>query len=198
MIGMYRPGDSPLHRARAGAKLLALLAFGVAVAWRPTLVTVAVACLMVVTGYLAAHFTPQVLLQQVWPLRWWVLAIAVFQWWGRGPAAATVVTGTLLASVAAATLVTLTTPLQTLLAATVRALGPLRRVGVNPERVGLVLMLTLRTVPVITELAAQSTQARRARGLERSPRALLTPLVIRTVRRADQLGEALAARGLDD
>ncbi len=56
----------------------------------------------------------------------------------------------------------------------------------------------MRTVPVIAGLRDEVVEARRARGLERSPRALLVPLVVRTVRHADHLGEALVARGVDD
>nr|WP_284287061.1 energy-coupling factor transporter transmembrane component T [Angustibacter aerolatus] len=59
-------------------------------------------------------------------------------------------------------------------------------------------MLTVRAVPVVAGLLDDVRDARRARGLERSPRALLVPLVVRTVRYADRLGEALVARGVDD
>ena len=64
----------------------------------------------------------------------------------------------------------------------VPASRPLRRFGVDPERVGLVLALAIRTVPVMTELARQVQEARIARGLSRSPRALAVPLVIRAER----------------
>jgi biotin transport system permease protein len=111
---------------------------------------------------------------------------------------AVVVTGSLLLAVAAAGLVTLTTRTQDLLDAVVAALRPLRRVGVDPERVGLLLALTIRSVPVLVGLAGDVRDARRARGAERSVRAFAVPLVIRAVRHADRLGEALAARGVDD
>jgi biotin transport system permease protein len=69
---------------------------------------------------------------------------------------------------------------------------------VDPERVALVLALAVRSVPVITELAAEVQQARAARGAERSLRAFAVPFVIRSLRHADRLGEALEARGVDD
>jgi biotin transport system permease protein len=77
-------------------------------------------------------------------------------------------------------------------------LRPLRRVGVQPERVSLLLALTIRAVPVLVGTLSDVRDARRARGLERSPRALLVPVVLRTMRHADRLGEALVARGVDD
>ena len=41
-------------------------------------------------------------------------------------------------------------------------------------------------------------RAARARGLERSPRALVVPIALRTVARAQTTGEALHARGILD
>jgi biotin transport system permease protein len=77
-------------------------------------------------------------------------------------------------------------------------LGPFRRLGVDPERVALVLALAIRAVPVVAGLAGQVRDAQRARGLTASPRAYAVPLVVRSLRHADALGEALVARGLDD
>jgi biotin transport system permease protein len=111
---------------------------------------------------------------------------------------AAVVVGWLVVAVLAAGLVTVTTPLADLLDAVVAVTRPLRRVGVDPERVALVLALAVRSVPVVAGLARDVQEARLARGAGRSVRAFAVPLVIRTVRYADRLGEALAARGVDD
>jgi biotin transport system permease protein len=51
---------------------------------------------------------------------------------------------------------------------------------------------------VLERLAAEVREARAARGAERSVRAFAVPLVIRALQHADRLGEALAARGVDD
>jgi biotin transport system permease protein len=69
---------------------------------------------------------------------------------------------------------------------------------VDPERVALLLTLTIRVVPVINGLVHDVRDARRARGMERSVRAYVTPVVIRTVGYAERLGDALVARGVDD
>lgn len=198
MIGLYRSGDSLLHRAPAGTKLalLALGAVALAVVRSPLLVVVA--SVAVLAAYLLAGCPPSEPARQVWPLRWVVLVLVPFQWWTAGWRTAVVVVGTMLVLVAAAGLVTLTTRTSTLLDLFERVLGPLRRVGVDPERVSLLLALTIRTLPLLVETLTQARDARRARGLERSPRALLVPVVVRTMRHADRLGEALVARGVDD
>ena len=53
-------------------------------------------------------------------------------------------------------------------------------------------------VPMTLDLANQSRDAARARGLERSPRARLTPVAIRVVAHARATGDALHARGIGD
>ena len=97
-----------------------------------------------------------------------------------------------------ATLVSLTTPTAQIVDALVVLVGPLRRFGVDPERVGLQLALGIRAVPQVFELAATVRDAQRARGLTRDPRAFAVPLIVRSLRQADLISEALRARGLDD
>jgi biotin transport system permease protein len=198
MIGLYRPGSSWLHRAPAGLKLAVLLVGTATLVALRSPSAVAVAAVLVLVGYGLAGLGPAILLAQLWPLRWFLVVLVPFQWWAGGWRAVVVVVGTMVVTVAAAGLVTLTTRVTAMLDVCVRVLGPARRLGVDPERVALVLALTVRAVPVLADTFAQARDARRARGLERSPRALLVPLVLRTLRHADRLGEALVARGVDD
>jgi biotin transport system permease protein len=93
---------------------------------------------------------------------------------------------------------TVTTPVDEVLDAITRALRPLRRLGVDPEKVALAFSLVLRAIPTTVAIADETRDAARARGLERDPRARLTPLVLRVVAQARATGEALHARGLGD
>jgi biotin transport system permease protein len=198
LTGAYLPGASPLHRAPAWLKLTGLTVLLAALAVLRSVPAVAAALALVAALAALGRVGPRPMFAQVRPVLWFAAAVAAFQWWAAGPATSLAVTGSLLLAVAAAGLVTLTTRTQDLLDAVVAALGPLRRFGVDPQRAGLVLALAVRTVPVMSDLARQVHEARVARGLSRSPRALVVPLVIRAVRHADRLGEALAARGVDD
>ena len=198
MTGLYLPGTSVLHRAPAGPKLVLLAAATTVLVLLRDPWAVAVGGVLVVGGYALARLPASVLVAQLTPLRWVLLALVPFQWWQGGPPAVAVVVGTLVVTVAAAALVTLTTRVLDLLDVVERAASPLRLVGVRPDRVALLLALTLRAVPVLAATFDEVRDARRARGLERSPRALLVPLVVRTLRHADRLGEALVARGVDD
>lgn len=195
----FTAGNSALHRAPAGRKLAALLAFSTVLIALRSPVAVAVAAALVVVGYLVvARLGVTHLIHHIWPLRWLIVALVPFQWWAGGWKAAVVVVGTLVVAVSAAALVTATTRLTEMLDFLINALRFVRPLGIDPERVALVLALTMRSIPVLAGVLEETRQARRARGLERSSRALIVPLVVRTVRHADRIGEALTARGLDD
>ncbi|WP_107655513.1 energy-coupling factor transporter transmembrane component T family protein [Nocardia suismassiliense] len=199
MIGLYRPGDSLLHRLPAGVKLLLLIVSIVAatVLVRSPIQVGLVG--VVVAGLFALARIPfGVAVAQLRPMVWMLLIIAVFQVLITSPARAVVVCGVLLISVALAALVTLTTRVTDLLDTVTRALGPLRRIGVDPERVGLLLALAIRCVPLLAGIVHEVGEARRARGLQWSMTALVTPVLVRALRTADAMGDALAARGVDD
>ncbi|WP_228002739.1 energy-coupling factor transporter transmembrane component T family protein [Nocardia australiensis] len=199
MIGLYRPGDSPLHRMPAGAKLLLLIVSIVtATVFVHNPLEVGVAGVVAAGLFALARIPFTVAVAQLRPVVWMLLIIAVFQMLITSPARAVVVCGVLLISVALAALVTLTTRVTDMLDTVTRALGPLRKVGVDPDRVGLMLALAIRCVPLLTEIVHDVAQARRARGLQWSMTALATPVLVRALRTADAMGDALAARGVDD
>lgn len=187
-----------LHRATAGAKLggLAVLVVGVLLLRTP--VAVGAAAAGVVVLYASAGISQRRAWQQVRTLRWVVVILLTFQTLSSGWETGVLVVGKLVITVALAGLLTLTTPTSDLLDVIERMLRPLRFVGVNPDRAALVLALAIRAVPVVAGLAAQVRDAQRARGMHGSIRAYAVPLVVRSLQHADNLGEALVARGLDD
>ncbi|MCQ2000819.1 energy-coupling factor transporter transmembrane component T [Arthrobacter zhaoxinii] len=197
LLGAYRPGTSPVHTAPLGLKAAALVVLSVAVLVLRSPVVLAVAVVLVVAGYTVAR-----LLRTSWqPLRsmWPILALlGAFQWWASGAEAAVMVTGNIVVCVTAARLLTLTTPLQDLLEGLVSLARPLRPLGADPERFGLTLALMLRSIPFLLGSARDVRESAMARGLERNPRALTVPVVIRAVAYARQTGDALAARGIGE
>jgi len=197
-LGLYHPGDSLLHRAPAGLKLAALVAAGVATIWVRTPAAVAAYLVLALVGLVATHAPVRSLARQLRPVALFAVVIAVFQVLVNGPERAFVVVGLLVGLVLLATVVTLTTRTTALVDVVVRAAAPLRRLGVDPERLGLLLALGIRAVPVVVGLASDVRDAQRARGLTSRPSAFAVPLIVRSLRHADRVGEALAARGLDD
>ena len=216
VLGVYRPGTSVVHRARAGVKLLVLAGYGVASAFvdrvgavlagpaskstapaGPVLAGAGFVGLALL-GYAVARLPAAVLLRQLRPLLVMATVIGILQWVTSGPARAATSVLVLLGLVLAAALVSLTTPTSAMIDALVAAIRPLHRFGVDPERVGLALGLGIRSVPLVVDLARTIRDAQRARGLTADPRAFAVPLIVRALRHADQLADALRARGLDE
>lgn len=197
-LGLYRPGSSLLHRVPAGPKLLALVVLGASSVFL-THWWLVLALLGVLLGaYGLAGLGPRVIVQQIRPMLWLLAFTAAYHVWSATWQRAVVVTFTIVLLVLAAALVTLTTPTSALIDAVVRVAGPLRRFGVDPDRVGLMLTLGIRCVPLVADLAAQVREAQLARGVGTSWKAFAVPLIVRALREADAMGEALVARGVDD
>lgn len=197
MIGVYHPGTSLVHRAPALVKLgvLALLVTVVAVV--PSPIVLAAASVIVVALFVVSRMPLRLALGQVVPILW-VLAFAVpVQVIFGGWEAAAVMAVRIVLAVALAALYTLTTPVTATLDAMQAMLRPFRR-WVDPDRIGLALALTIRCVPLLADLVREVLEARKARGAEGSVLALAVPVIVRALRTAEQLGEALTARGFDD
>lgn len=198
LLGLYHPGSSPLHRAGPGVKAAGLAVVGVVVVLARGPGWSLVPLLATAVAALVARLP---LAPTVRGLRGVLVTAALiggYQWWQRGWAVGAEVASDLVTVVLAATIVTATTPADRLLDGVVRAARPLRRLGVSPEVVSLAVALMLRAVPALARTSAEVRDAARARGLGRSPRALLVPAAVRAVGRARLTGEALAARGLGD
>jgi biotin transport system permease protein len=197
-IGSYRPGTSVLHRIPAGVKLPAMLAGMVALVLLRHPWQLAVAAGLVVLGFGAARIPPRAAAAQLWPLRYVVVVIAVLQVILAGWRPAVMVCGIIVVGAALAALVTLTTRVSAMLDAITAALRPLRHVGADPDRVALVLAMTIRCIPLLVDIVHAVSEARVARGVGFSVKAVAAPTVVRALRAADALGDALIARGADD
>lgn len=202
MIGDYRPGATWLHRLPAGVKLSALLGVGVLTLFvRGPLASVVVLAVALVLLLWAGAGRGSYVATILRSLRGLLIMVAVlFAWqvWQSGWPRAVETVGDILALALLASVVTVTTRVDDLLEAITAGLRPLRRVGLDTDRVALTFALTIRAIPATLELAQETRQAAQARGLERDPRARLTPFVIRVVSRAHETGAALHARGIGD
>lgn len=198
LFGLFVPGDSPLHLLGVGWKYLLLLVL--------TLPGMLLAQPAPSLGLLAASMlllaSCRVGLRHSWglPLGLWVLVavVAGYQLLVARPDLAVVVGANLVTAVYASRLLTLTTPGPVLIDALVVGLRPFRRLGVDPELVGLAIAVMIRSVPLLLDSFDQVRQAAKARGRDRNLLALVAPVVVRAVGHAQDTGAALAARGLGE
>jgi len=192
---LYIRGRSPLHRMPAGLKLAALVAAGAGLFAvhdaRLLGGALAVSGLLVwSTGVGAAA-----LWRQLRGLVWVLAAIGAFAVVFQGWLQAAAVLLRIGALVGLALAVTLSTPTSSLIAVCERALQPLQRLGLlDAGKVALALALALRFVPEIWRHYQEIREAQAARGLARHPLALIVPLVVRTLKRAQQVAQAIDAR----
>ena len=197
-VGLYRAGNTVLHRLPVGAKLLGLAVLSVAiVALRgPTIAVgfLVLAVVLALVGRLDLAATARAL-RAVLII---ALLVALLQWWLFTFDRALESLLDLVSLALLALTLTVTTPTTETLDAVVRWARPLRRVGLDPERFALTIAMAIQSLPGTLTLAQETRDAARARGLGRSPRAYLTPFVIRVVARAHETGDALQARGLGD
>ena len=193
MSGEYQR-TSVIHRLDAGFKLLVLAIAGTGLMavndWR----VLAFAVICALGLYRLGGFTMRRAYEQVRPMRWILVLLFVVQGAWQSWDLAAVVVLRISALVLLAMLVTLTTRSDALIAAIEKMLQPFRRFGVNPAKVGLAFSLALRFIPVIGAQAQEIRDAQRARGLEANPIAVALPLVLRTLRMAGDVADAIEAR----
>lgn len=197
-LGIYRPGDGPLHRLRPGAKLLGLLVFATAVMTASGAFATSVVLAVALALTLLAGLRGRELWRVVRGFAIVALLLLAFHVWQTGWERGAEVVGDLFALVLAASAVTASTPVGDMLDTIVWLLTPLRPLGVRPERVAFAFSLMITAIPSILGIAGETRSAARARGLERNARAVLVPFVLRTVAHARAIGLALHARGLGD
>lgn len=199
MLTLYRPGDSLWHRFPAGRKTLLLTALVLGVSllpagwgWWAAAIGAAVCC--------GCHLVPGVglrpLLTHLYTVRLIIVFTFISQLLFTGGQAAVVNTTRVAAIIAIASLLALTTRTTDLLDVLERALAPLTHLRIDPQRVALLLTVSLNTLPVLTRAAKDVREAQRARGARPGLRLFAVPFLIIALKHADTLGDALTARGV--
>jgi len=198
MIALYIHRDSPVHRLPAGVKLAGLALAGAGVFFLPGLAWQAGALALVMALYPLARLPLGETARAIAPVIVLVVAICGFQWFVAGPLAAATIGARIITLVLLAALVTLTTPFSAMIDTFARAAALARPLGVNPQKVGLAAALAVRFIPVLLADYREIQAARQARGA-RSPGLFAAgPLLIKTLRMAGTLADAVEARGFDN
>lgn len=186
-----------LHRVPAGAKLVVLALVGAAVFLVDDLHVLAGFVLAAVLLPLSAWLPLKAVVRQVTPAAILIAAVGGFHLLMDEPRLAAEVSARLATVILLAVVLTLTTRVSDMVEAIEVGVGPLRVVGVNPAKVGLTLSLAIRFIPVLFDLVGEIREAQKARGLEGNVFAVVMPLLVRTLRMADDLADAISARGYD-
>ncbi|MDR7125906.1 energy-coupling factor transporter transmembrane component T [Pseudotabrizicola sp. 4114] len=195
MLTLTSPVETPLHRLRAGVKLAALALFTFALFWTRSPLWLGVALGLVIAVYLtggtifARHGAR--MLRPLWPF---IAVIALWHLWQDDLSGGAVVLLRMVAAVAAANLVTMTTRLSDMITVLERLARPLSPL-LPPRRLALAIALVIRFIPVLSERAAQLSLAYRARSGRAPGWRLFAPVALAALDDAECVAQALRARG---
>ncbi|WP_425045457.1 energy-coupling factor transporter transmembrane component T family protein [Primorskyibacter sp. S87] len=196
MLSLTSPVKTRYHRLPAGAKLLGLslvtfLLFVIDAPVFPVAVLVLTAVLYLAPG-------PSFWAEGLRLLRPVVFFVAVVMVWHL--ITSDILDGILIclrlvAAVALANLVTMTTRLEDMLDVVRRLFSPLRRFGLSPDIIAFAVALVVRFAPVLLDKGSQLAEAWRARSSKSARWNIVLPLTLVVLDDADHVSEALRARG---
>lgn len=195
MKTLYVEGDGVFHRLSARRKLALLLAVSIAL-----FLTRSPLLLLLALGLSAGLFATIGLgfregFRRLRPLIVSIALLFGINWLVNGPDVAIVAALRLLALMFVAAAVTASTPVAAFIEEITALARPLERAGlVKAADLGLAVGLTLRFLPEIVSRYQAIRDAHRARGLTVKFRTVMIPLVILTLRDADQIAAAIDAR----
>ncbi|MCW5699513.1 MAG: energy-coupling factor transporter transmembrane protein EcfT [Rhodospirillales bacterium] len=196
-FALYIARDTPLHRIPPAAKLLALVVAGIGVFLIPDPLWLLPLLAAIAVLFVVAQVPLGATARQLKPVAFLLviifLAHGAFTSWTLG----VLVVLRFLLLLMMALLVSFTTRVSDMIETIETVLRPLANIGLNPAKVSLALSLALRFIPILAEMTHEIREAQRARGLDRNIIAIAVPLLVRTLRLANTLTEAIEARGWD-
>lgn len=199
MLTLYRPGTSIWHRLPAGRKTILLTALVLGLSLLPTdwgWRAAAIAAAVCLGCYAVPGIGMRPLVTHLFAVRLILVFTLVSQLLFAGGQGTAVNTTRLATIIAIASLLALTTRTTDLLDVIERGLTPLARLRIDPQRVALLLAVSLNTLPVLARATEEVREAQRARGGRASLRLFAVPFLIVALKHADDLGDALTARGV--
>lgn len=185
-----------LHRWPAGVKLamvtlVTTVMFTVSTPWQAGLAVTLTAALYLSCGLPLARAG----LRALWPLWWFGLVIMVWHMLTGESGAGLTLLGRVAVAVGIANLASMTTRLDDMLATLTTVLAPARALGLQPKLLGFAMALVVRFIPVVRARREQLAEGWRARSPRPARWQILVPLALSTIDDAEQVAEALRARG---
>lgn len=196
MNSLYVDTDTWMHRLSPRTKLLALAILGIALFLTRALVPLALAMMVGAVLYTRLGMPWRPALARLRPVFLTIVIVAIFNLAFHSTNEAMVTLFRLTALMLFAATVTATTGIADFIDEVTALVRPLERLGLlKAADVGLAIGLVIRFVPDIISRYAAIREAHAARGLKVRPLTLLAPLIILTLRDADNIAAAIDARG---
>ena len=197
MNTLYVEGNSFLHRLSARTKLIVLAATGTLLIFATSLPVLGAAATVAAALYASLGIGWRRSWLRLRPVFLTILVVAIFAFFVNSAeeAAATLLRLTTLMLFAAA--VTATTTIGEFIDEITFAAYPLEKIGlVKASDIGLAVGLVVRFVPEVMGRYGAIREAHEARGLKARPLTVAVPLIILTLKSADEIAAAIDARGI--
>ncbi|MDM9623709.1 transporter [Rhizobium sp. AC44/96] len=197
MQSLFVEGSSVMHRLPARLKLIVLAALGVVLFTTTSIPPLVLAVIATAAIYFSAGGPLRQALARLKPVFLTILIVAVFSLAFNPWHAAIVSLLRLTSLMLFAASVTATTTITQFIDEITALARPLERVRlVRADDVGLAVGLVVRFVPDIVNRYQAIREAHAARGIKMKPTTILVPLIILTLRDADNIAAAIDARGV--
>ncbi len=194
ITSLYMDRHSFLHQLSPMVKILAIIIATILLLIFKTWWMLGAIAFFVLSAYLLAKISPWEMLQQLRfaiPILFFffIFQLIIHPW-----QEAVFVIIRLMLILLMGNFLTLTTTISHMMDSMEYHLRYLAHLGANPAKISLAFSLCLRFIPVIAIISTEVRQAQKARGLEKNMFALIIPVIIRTLKMADAVADAIEAR----
>ncbi|WP_019219869.1 energy-coupling factor transporter transmembrane component T family protein [Bartonella florencae] len=197
MIGLYIPRDTFIHRLSSGVKLLFLTVSTTTLFMVSSVPILVFFLLFLLLFYKVAQIPFIILIKQFKSMGFLLVLLFVFQTLFGSWLTGIEVILRLVILFSLSSLISFTTKVSSMVDSIEAGLKPFRCFGINPSKVSMVISMAIRFIPLLREKFHEVREAQQARGLNTNIVALAIPLIIRTIRMASEVAEALEARSYD-
>ncbi|RWX77200.1 energy-coupling factor transporter transmembrane protein EcfT [Neorhizobium lilium] len=197
MKTLYVEGNTFLHRMSSRVKLLCLAATSVVLFAVQSTPVLGLLCLASALLYLLLRLPPKDAWARLRPVLLTIIVVGLFTLVVDSATQAAVFVLRLTSLMLLAATVTATTGIAEFMDEVTRLATPLERIGlVKASDIGLAVGLVIRFVPEVLARYQAIRDAHHARGLRPRILTLAVPMIILTLRNADEIASAIDARGL--
>lgn len=191
---LYWDRDTWLHRLPAGLKLTCVVMLGTVVFIIDDFALIGISLALVVLMFISAQVPAYIAWRQIRVAVPVLVIIFAAQLWLADWQFAVMVVVRFALLISAASLVSLTTRTSAMIEALEIFLSPLGKLGVDVGKISLTLAMAIRFIPEVIRITRDVREAQRVRGLETSLFAVAMPVIIRLLRTADDVADAIEAR----
>lgn len=197
MLSLYYPTWSLIHRTPTWLKFAILAIGSAALFFLPNSYWSLTVTAIPLLGYLLARLPLRIIGTDLARMAFLLVFLLITQLIFNEPHIAATVIARLTTIILAAQLFTRTTKIQQIITTIETLTTPLKPLGANPYKIGLAVALMLSALGQIVGFIQQVREAQRARGVRLAPWSWVVPVLVLSLKHADDVADALIVRGLD-